>query len=250
MYDTALRPRSITEIVDAAFHLLRERYVAFVTAGAVVLSPVILLHALLPSGDAAFARLLANFLYGLFDAAVIVLVSDAYLGRPADVPGALREVAARAGRLFGASFLRGVLVLLAALLFVIPGLIVLALTFAAPMVVMLEDPDDATMALRRSRELVRGDLLRVTGTVVLAFVVLLVLVIVASVPLGLLEGVLGSGPRVLGVTNELVVLLVYPLVSVVGTLLYYDLRIRKEGFDLEMMARELGVEGARSAPVV
>jgi hypothetical protein len=30
------------------------------------------------------------------------------------------------------------------------------------------------------------------------------------------------------------------LLTVVSTMLYYDLRIRKEGFDLEIMARELG----------
>ena len=33
---------------------------------------------------------------------------------------------------------------------------------------------------------------------------------------------------------------IYPLLTVVSTMLYYDLRIRKEGFDLEIMSRELG----------
>ena len=37
-----------------------------------------------------------------------------------------------------------------------------------------------------------------------------------------------------------VIIPIYPLLAVVSTLLYYDLRIRKEGFDLEIMSRELG----------
>lgn len=40
----------------------------------------------------------------------------------------------------------------------------------------------------------------------------------------------------------------YPLFSVGGTLLYYDLRIRKEGFDLEMMAQDLAGETPPAAP--
>jgi hypothetical protein len=35
--------------------------------------------------------------------------------------------------------------------------------------------------------------------------------------------------------------LVYPLISCVFTLCYYDLRVRKEGFDLEVLGRQLGL---------
>jgi hypothetical protein len=38
----------------------------------------------------------------------------------------------------------------------------------------------------------------------------------------------------------IVIVAIYPLIATVTTLLYYDLRVRKEGFDLEVMSRELG----------
>jgi len=38
--------------------------------------------------------------------------------------------------------------------------------------------------------------------------------------------------------------LVSPLTSIVATLVYFDLRIRQEGFDLQVMAREVGPHGA------
>ena len=37
----------------------------------------------------------------------------------------------------------------------------------------------------------------------------------------------------------LVTVLVYPMVPIVSTLLYYDLRIRSEGYDLELLSGEL-----------
>jgi len=39
---------------------------------------------------------------------------------------------------------------------------------------------------------------------------------------------------------------IQPVVACVLALLYYDLRIRKEGYDLELMARELGDVPARA----
>jgi len=34
-------------------------------------------------------------------------------------------------------------------------------------------------------------------------------------------------------------LLIYPVISCVFTVFYYDLRVRKEGFDLEMLSQAL-----------
>ena len=41
--------------------------------------------------------------------------------------------------------------------------------------------------------------------------------------------------------------LVYPLVPIVATLMYYDLRVRREGLDLELMADDLAA--AAPAPL-
>jgi len=46
---------------------------------------------------------------------------------------------------------------------------------------------------------------------------------------------------VLAVIAACVSLLIYPVISCVFTVFYYDLRVRKEGFDLEMLSRQLGL---------
>jgi hypothetical protein len=61
-------------------------------------------------------------------------------------------------------------------------------------------------------------------------------------------GLRSSSPGVAAQLMPYVVaVFLYPFVQVVITLLYYDLRIRKEGFDMELMAKELGF-GATASP--
>ena len=50
---------------------------------------------------------------------------------------------------------------------------------------------------------------------------------------------MGGLDSVLAVFAACVSLLIYPLISCVFTLFYYDLRVRKEGFDLEMLSHQL-----------
>ena len=68
--------------------------------------------------------------------------------------------------------------------------------------------------------------------------------------------VVGAGLGVIGtmrymminqIVSAIFTILVYPLVSVVQTLLYYDLRIRKEAFDIELMASGLGAPAGQPA---
>ena len=49
------------------------------------------------------------------------------------------------------------------------------------------------------------------------------------------------------IRDRFLIIPIYPLLAVVSTLVYYDLRIRKEGFDLEIMSRELGAAPAPAA---
>jgi hypothetical protein len=78
------------------------------------------------------------------------------------------------------------------------------------------------------------------------FVVLFVLTfpqLLVSISLILVQASFGPesvmGEVITGVLSGLTGLLLYPLNAIAVTLLYYDLRIRKEAFDLEMMSRAL-----------
>jgi len=246
MTASALRPRTVTEIVDAAFTLLRRRYVALVTAGAVVLMPAIALHLLLPRSAMQLANLVSNLLLTMFDAVVIHIVSEEYLGRQADVGAALRAAGERSGSLLGAAFLRGLVVGIGLLLLVVPGLVFVAWTFAMPMVILLEGSDTGE-SFGRARELARGNVLRILATLALAFVIVIVAAAALGFALGMAVTLVGSPERLSNALGEVAMIFAYPLGGVVATLLYFDLRIRKEGFDLEVMAGELDA-GAAAAP--
>ena len=110
----------------------------------------------------------------------------------------------------------------------------------APLV--LEPGQSPTGALSRSWSLTRGSRWRMFGLLVtmaiLLYVPLVGLGAVAAVVLP--RGALGAGPgtvtlAVVGVVQ----MLLYPLLYCVLTVAYYDLRVRKEGFDLEVLASTL-----------
>ena len=65
---------------------------------------------------------------------------------------------------------------------------------------------------------------------------------VVPTSLGLFVG-LRWGWILLAIGNSAVAILVTPLVSIVATLLYFDARIRTEGFDLQVIAAGLANEG-------
>jgi hypothetical protein len=110
--------------------------------------------------------------------------------------------------------------------------------FAVPMVIVLEGASIG-QAFSRSIALTRGSVWRVMGVFMLVFVIfaaVFALVLFATTML------LSQVPRFMTIYNVIgtsVNIFAYPLYTVFITLLYYDLRIRRDGFDLEIMAKEL-----------
>jgi hypothetical protein len=110
-------------------------------------------------------------------------------------------------------------------------------------------------ALTRSWRLVSGSLWRTAG--ILGLVVLLVAALAAAVQAVLIAAALFLLPldftpeaiaytlmfatTVLGLSS----LLVSPVMSIAATLMYYDLRVRREGFDVQLMAAHLAGEPAQ-----
>lgn len=96
-------------------------------------------------------------------------------------------------------------------------------------------------AVRRSYRLVKGRWWRVFGTILLAGVVTFIVSIVAAAPFSLPGGFLGSVAGVIFTTIGSIVsaLVTTPLTANAQTLLYYDGRIRSEGYDLEVMTRDV-----------
>ena len=127
------------------------------------------------------------------------------------------------------------------------GPLVIALAFInvrflfIPQTVILENLG-ALAGLRRSWQLVHGSFWRVLFIVFLMYVLILFLSAVPTyaisfgallVPSVVVQTVLNT------VIGTVIGVVTTPLYLAVLTLLYYDLRIRKEGFDLELRAQEM-----------
>jgi hypothetical protein len=258
MPPVALRPRSTTELIDAAVQLLRQHYMELITTSAIFLIPAFILKLFLPdirAGQLPTGSRLLLFTAGLAvtavfsivsSSAVVVIVSDSYLGREVSIGAALQRVISRIWAVFWTAILQFVLAMVGTVLFLIPGLLCVAWFFAATVVVVIEGKSTFA-ALARSKQLASGSVGRILGILFLTIILVFVIEVIVAMVLGF-AGVLfaHAGPALTTLAGNIASLLIYPFFTVVITLLYYDLRIRKEGFDLEMMSAELG----QSGPVV
>ncbi len=119
-----------------------------------------------------------------------------------------------------------------------------------PQIVVLEGrgPLDA---LGRSWQLVRGSFWRVLGTVILISLLVQILVFIPGLIFGIGINAVFSDPlRDFAIRQSLSTLVGYisqmlflPISIIAYTLLYYDLRVRKEGYDLQLLARDYATPG-------
>lgn len=246
----SLRPRSATEIVDAAFQLLRGQYAAFVTCSAIAYAPVLLLRLMI--GDPtrfvgsvpgsvspdfwwySGAGLLVSWLtMSLMSAVLQVCTSQVYLGDEMDVAVAVRQALPRTPQVLVAAVIRFVLMTIALMLLLFPVLYVVPLLFAVTPVIVLERRGIFT-AIGRSAFLSKGRKWHILNTLGLVAIIYYLLVIGFSV----VASIFGSFV-VATVVGSVVTVLVYPVVAIAETLLYYDARIQSEGLDIELMTGAL-----------
>lgn len=135
-------------------------------------------------------------------------------------------------------------------LFIIGGLLTLAgiviavwlgvRWFSAAFAVVIEGKGPI-VGLGRSWNLVTGSWWRVFGIALVIGIVLIVVAMVISIPIGIIGGIAGGveGGTVVGsIAGAIATIVVTPFAYIADTLLYFDLRVRKEGFDLDALAAE------------
>jgi uncharacterized membrane protein len=189
--------------------------------------------------------------YGIFvvlsaiaTAATVFIVSESYMGRPLSAGEALNRATPFLWRVIACSILTGLLVMVGFLLFLVPGIVLLCGLILAFPALVLEPGSTASGALARSWALTRGSRWRIFG-MLLTLGLLLYVPIVALTALAALvlpdapTGSVMSGGLIGLVMAAVVQLFLYPLFYCVLTVSYYDLRVRKEGFDLEVLAQTL-----------
>jgi hypothetical protein len=106
---------------------------------------------------------------------------------------------------------------------------------------VLEPLNSGSDGVGRSWTLSKGFKGRAFGLFCVVFVLFILFglgfVVIAAIATALFKPLLV--PAVIGL--GLVLLFLYPFTSCVFTLFYYDLRVRKEAFDLELLSRQLGI---------
>ena len=180
---------------------------------------------------------------GLATAACFRAIAQAYLGEATDWRSSLRYAVQHIPSLLLLTLLYVLGVGLGTLLFIAPG-VWLYVAWAVAMPVLLVEGLRGRKALGRSFELVKGRWWRTFGTLIVGF-------ILAAIVSTLVQGVFLIG-IVVGGDNDAVVLVLSAIAGIVGlavstpfqaallTVVYFDLRVRKEGFDLELLAEGIG----------
>ncbi len=268
----ALRPLGIGEMLDAAIKVYRTRPRQLVLATAVVVAPAILVQTLvqlsagdpqaLTETDAATglptvdARAFFLYLGGAFASVVILLVANslalagttrisvgAYLGDDTDWRESLRFAVRRLWPLLGVLVISSVGLIVGLLLCLAPGIWLQGI-WAVAVPALLVEERGAIDSLRRSAQLVRGGFWRVLGAILLGSLLASLLQGVLTAPVVGLQ-LAGTSFLVtsilLGVVQLVGVALTTPYVAALTAVIYVDLRVRKEAFDLELLAGGVGV---------
>jgi len=249
--DLSLRPRSAAELIDAAFRLYRQHFAGFITLSAIVYLPMFVLSVFIgrlapqiEAGDLSVTgSLLAAFValllwYSIMEAALCIAASDRYHGREIEPGRILRDTFSHAGSIIAAKMWIGFVMFFAFLFFflIFPPFYFFARYFAIPQAILFERLG-AWGGLNRTRDLSKGEKWKVLKTLGLIWLMFLV----TSGGIGLLlQPEVGTSPSILSqVISSLVSMIAFPLVPITGTLLYYDVRIRREGYDIEVLSAGL-----------
>lgn len=255
------RPRSVSEIVDASFQLLRRDYLMYVMIMAIAYAPYVVVLLLSgvsasmrsqnPSPSMMFFSVLGGFAWmAMVDAVVSVAVSDAYTGAGISVGGAFRRALGRTMSILALAMVKWAAVAIGFFLFIVPALYVVGRFFAIPAVVVLEQLGPFA-ALRRSSTLSKGLMGHVLKTLLLVWSVFMAFYLAVIMMTGFDAFRTGTMTTtaiiVADIVGALLIILVYPLLPVVRTVLYYDVRMRQEAYDIELMARAVDTAPAAGA---
>lgn len=229
-----IRPRTGVELIDASFQFFRENFSLLLTTTLVAFAPIAIveyMQAADPANSATtlVARLVTWVFSSLAQAATILIVAERYMGNDITPADALRAVWARIGTVSYITFAYGLVVAVGLLLLVVPGIYFAAKYFAAMAAAMVEG-HGMSKAMDRSAALTVDSKMRIVGIFLVVFLVYIVLAAVV----GAVAGSFASAPLAVLIVR-LLMAVTNPLGFILVTLLYFDLRIRREGLDIDLM---------------
>ncbi len=261
-----MRPLGVGEILDVALRVFLRHAVTLLLAAAVVVVPVQLLlgpvfeSATLDGSEDDAATLAAKAAAAMLGAlgslmansvaiaACFKAVSDAYLGGRPDWRESLRFGARRFVPVLGVSLLAAVLAGVGLLAFVVPG-VYLLVAWSVGVPVVLTERTGGFAALSRSRELVTGHWWPTFAALLLAYMLTAaVAVFLGGALVALIMALAPEGSLASQTLNQLftalATVLTTPFFAAVVAVIYFDLRVRKGGFDPDLLAERAGTDPA------
>jgi len=205
-------------------------------------------------GGQALIVLLAILQYVVVQVACFRILAEGYLGRSVGAGDSMRYALSRGAATLWLTFLLFVGLIFAFVLLVLPA-IWLGIAWSVAIPVLLVERTGGAAALRRSFSLVRG----FWWATFLKLLVSTLLIGVATAAIGgalyavllfAVEEASYAGLVIKGVINVVTQVITTPFLAAVATLIYFDLRVRKEGFDLAVLAERMGGgDATEPAPV-
>jgi hypothetical protein len=195
-----------------------------------------------------FMILWASIAFPIASGATTYAISERYLGNEVGIGEAMRRGLTHFWSLSIAQITATIRVMFGFLLLIVPGILWM-LSYALIVPVILIEGQKAIPSLRRSRDLVKG----YRGKVFCILLVVNFLQVVLTAGVSVISGIFFSGESagngiLASALNNLLSIFLTPLGIIAAILLYYDMRIRKEGFDLEMLSRAMASEAQTLAP--
>jgi hypothetical protein len=278
-----LHPMGIGEILDVAIKLYRRnawtlfRIVLVIAVPLTLLTNFILISAI-PAHETPHVQTIGNQLFfvtsptrsqwhtilaGFFVAGVLVMigyliatgaaykaVAEAFLGGQPDWKRSLAFAARRMHSLLWVTVLGGLIVAVTWPFFVIPGLY-FAVSFTVAIPVVMTEGLRGRKALGRSRRLIKKRWWRTFALLCLGSILSVILFYAAALLIFAVTAEEGQR-SVVGVATNVVAIsvltaLTIPFAAAYTTVLYFDLRVRREAFDLQLLALQVGVDATPAA---
>lgn len=265
---TALRPLSTGELLDRTFSLYRSHFglfigifalphlivFAFQCVGVALQNPANpMANVFLTLMWSLAALVLTVIVAAASQAATVVAVSDVHLGRSASVVESFSRVKGHIPGVIGVSMLVGLGVGTGLIALIVPGVLLALMWSLAVPVKVLEDKS-ATDAMSRSADLTKGDRGRIFVVWLLFIVLSIGISMLIQLPIRYVAGVtsrtaLHRGWQVASLTATFISqCLVGPLATIAFSLVYYDERVRKEAFDLQLMMSTIDASSLSASP--
>jgi hypothetical protein len=262
---------STGELLDRTFSLYRSHFGLFVGIFALPYLVVLafrLVGLVFQSQSPQISNILMNLVWSMgalflilivsaaSQAAAVVAVSNLHLDRPASVMDSFSTVKGEIPGVIGVSLLVGMASGVAFFAFIVPGVLLLIMWSLAVPAKVLEHRS-ATDSMSRSMELTKGSRGRIFVIGLLIFVLsigvswLLQWPILIAAGFSMKTGIqrMAIGWQVAALVAEFVSRsLVGALGTIALSLVYYDQRVRKEAFDLQLMMSTIDASAVPSSP--